>query len=78
MNCKKILIHDAARPSPPKSLISKTIRLLKKNHAVIPIIKVNDATINSINVRFRFTINNVDEIKIKITRSLIMLKNVSI
>jgi 2-C-methyl-D-erythritol 4-phosphate cytidylyltransferase / 2-C-methyl-D-erythritol 2,4-cyclodiphosphate synthase len=44
MNCKKILIHDAARPSPPKELIKNIIRMTKKNHAVIPIIKINDAT----------------------------------
>ena len=44
MNCKKVLIHDAARPNPPKNLINKIIYKLKKNHAVLPIIKMNDAT----------------------------------
>ena len=44
MNCKKVLIHDAARPAVPRNLISKMIYKLKSNHAVIPIIKVNDAT----------------------------------
>ena len=44
MNCKKVLIHDAARPNPSKDLINKIIYNLKKNHAVIPIIKINDAT----------------------------------
>ena len=44
MNCKKVLIHDSARPSPPKKLVSKIIYSLKKNHAVVPIIKINDAT----------------------------------
>ena len=44
MNCKKILIHDCARPCPPKKLINDIINCLKENHAVIPIIKVNDAT----------------------------------
>ena len=44
MNCKKVLIHDSARPSPPKSLVNKIIYNLKKNHAVVPIIKINDAT----------------------------------
>ena len=43
MNCKKVLIHDAARPSPPKILINKLLNKLKKNHAVIPVIRVNDA-----------------------------------
>ena len=43
MNCKKVLIHDAARPSPPKTLINKLLYKLKKNHAVIPVISVNDA-----------------------------------
>ena len=44
MNCKKVLIHDAARPSPPKTLLNNIIYNLKKNHAVVPIIKVDDAT----------------------------------
>ena len=44
MNCKKVIIHDAARPSPPKNLISKLIYKLRNNDAVIPVIKVNDAT----------------------------------
>ena len=44
MNCKKVFIHDAARPSPPKELIKNLIQASKKNHAVIPVIKINDAT----------------------------------
>ena len=44
MNCTKVLIHDAARPGPPKQLIKRIIYNLKKNHAVIPIIKTTDAT----------------------------------
>ena len=44
MNCKKILIHDSARSAPSKDLINKIIYYLKKNHAVIPVIKINDAT----------------------------------
>jgi len=43
MNCKKVIIHDAARPCPPKTLISKLIYKLKNNDAVIPLIKTNDA-----------------------------------
>ena len=44
MGCKKVLIHDSARPSPPKEIIKKIIHELKKNHVVVPIIKINDAT----------------------------------
>ena len=42
MNCEKVLIHDAARPFPSKKIINQIIRKLKRNHAVVPIIKVND------------------------------------
>jgi 2-C-methyl-D-erythritol 4-phosphate cytidylyltransferase/2-C-methyl-D-erythritol 2,4-cyclodiphosphate synthase len=44
MNCKKILIHDAARPLPSRKIINEIIKKLRSNHAVIPIIKINDAT----------------------------------
>ena len=44
MNCKKVLIHDAARPFPSKKIINGIIKKLRTNHAVVPIIKVNDAT----------------------------------
>ena len=44
INCRKVLIHDAARPNPSKDLANKIIYSLKKNHAVIPVIKINDAT----------------------------------
>ena len=44
MNCKKVLIHDAARPFPPEKLKKKKISKQKKNHAVVPITRVNDAT----------------------------------
>ena len=44
MNCKKVLIQDVARPNPSKNLINKIIHSLKKNHAVVPVIKINDAT----------------------------------
>ena len=43
MNCKKVLIHDSARPAPSKKLVNKIIYNLKKNHVVIPIIKIHDA-----------------------------------
>ena len=44
MNCKKVLIHDAARPNPSKKLINNIIAKLNNNHAVVPIIKSYDAT----------------------------------
>ena len=44
MDYKKILVHDVARPFPSKRIISDVIKNLKKNHAVVPVIKVNDAT----------------------------------
>ncbi len=44
MGCKKVLIHDSARPFPSKELIKNIIHKLKKNHAVLPITKINDAT----------------------------------
>jgi len=44
MNCKKVLIHDAARPFPSKKIINEIIKKLRTNHAVVPTIKVNDAT----------------------------------
>jgi 2-C-methyl-D-erythritol 4-phosphate cytidylyltransferase/2-C-methyl-D-erythritol 2,4-cyclodiphosphate synthase len=44
MGCKKVLIHDSARPFPSKELIKNVIHKLKKNHAVLPILKINDAT----------------------------------
>ena len=44
MNCTKVMIHDSARPNISKSIIKKIILNLKKNHAVIPSIKINDAT----------------------------------
>jgi 2-C-methyl-D-erythritol 4-phosphate cytidylyltransferase / 2-C-methyl-D-erythritol 2,4-cyclodiphosphate synthase len=43
MKCQKVLIHDSARPNPPIKMIKNIIFLLKKNDAIIPIIKVNDA-----------------------------------
>jgi len=44
MGCKKVLIHDAARPFSSKKIIGRVIDKLKKNNVVIPVIKVNDAT----------------------------------
>ena len=44
MNCTKVLIHDAARPNTSNKIIKKIILGLKNNNAVVPIIKINDAT----------------------------------
>jgi len=44
MNCKKVLIHDVARPFPSIKIINEIISRLKNNHAVVPVIKANDAT----------------------------------
>jgi len=44
MNCKKVLIHDCARPYPTKKLIGEIINRLQKNHAVVPLVKAQDAT----------------------------------
>ena len=44
MKCKKVLIHDAARPNPSKKLIKKIINKLDYSHAVVPVIKTSDAT----------------------------------
>ena len=43
MGCTKVLIHDAARPLVSKKIINQVIYKLKNNHAVISIIKINDA-----------------------------------
>ena len=44
MKCKKVLIHDSARPYPSKIIIKNLLNKLKKNDAVIPVIKNTDAT----------------------------------
>jgi len=44
MNCKKVLIHDAARPNTAKEIIRRIIASLRNNHAVVPIIKIDDST----------------------------------
>ena len=44
LNCKKVLIHDVARPNISLNLINKIIKKTKNSHAVIPVIKPNDAT----------------------------------
>ena len=44
MRCTKVIIHDAARPNPSDKIIANIISLVKKNHAVVPVIKITDAT----------------------------------
>ncbi len=44
IGCNKVLIHDAARPFPSKKIINDIIINLKNYHAVVPLIKINDAT----------------------------------
>ena len=44
MGCDKVLIHDAARPSPSKKLINEVIKKLNNSDAVVPIVKSYDAT----------------------------------
>ena len=43
-NCKKVLIHDSARPNPPEKMIKNIISGLKKNLAVVPLVRAVDAT----------------------------------
>ncbi len=45
MRCSKVLIHDSARPNPSEKIIKKVIHGLKEYNAVIPIIKITDATV---------------------------------
>ena len=44
MKCTKVIIHDAARPNVSRKIIKNIILSLTNNHAVAPIIKINDAT----------------------------------
>ena len=66
MNCKKVLIHDSARPYPSKDLINKIIYNLKKNHAVVPLIKINDATKR---VRKNTIFKNVDRNNLRLAQT---------
>jgi len=43
LNCKKVLIHDAARPNISKTIIKRVILKLKKNDVVVPVINIHDA-----------------------------------
>ena len=40
---KKVLIHDAARPNFSKNLIKKILIEAKKNSAIVPVLKIQDA-----------------------------------
>ena len=66
MNCKKVLIHDAARPLPSKKLITKIIYNLKKNHVVVPVIKINDATKR---VRKNIIFKNIDRNNLRFSQT---------
>jgi 2-C-methyl-D-erythritol 4-phosphate cytidylyltransferase/2-C-methyl-D-erythritol 2,4-cyclodiphosphate synthase len=44
IGCNKVLIHDVARPFPSKKIINDIIINLKNYHAIVPLIKINDAT----------------------------------
>ena len=44
MKCKKVIIHDSARPNISEKNIRELLYNLKNNHAVVPIIKITDAT----------------------------------
>jgi len=44
MKCTKILIHDAARPNTSKIIINNIISILKKKHAVIPVLESTNAS----------------------------------
>ena len=49
MNCLKVLIHDSARPNTSKRIIYEIMNSLKKNDAVVPVIKSTDAAKRSKN-----------------------------
>ena len=61
--CNKVLIHDAARPNTSKKLIIRILKKLKFNHAVVPVIKVTDASKVSINNKLKYNINR-DNLKL--------------
>ncbi len=66
MNCTKVIIHDAARPNPPKKLIKNLITKLKKNDAVIPVINTNDATKR---VKDNFVFKNITRESLKFSQT---------
>ena len=66
MKCNKVLIHDVARPNPHKKLIKKIIYLLKRNHAVVPIIKINDATKR---VKKKIIFKNIDRNSLRFSQT---------
>ena len=44
MGCTKVIIHDTARPNTSKKIIKDIISNLKRKHAVIPVIRIADAS----------------------------------
>ena len=62
---KNVLIHDAARPNFSLKLLKKLIVNLKKNNAVVPIIKPND----SIKYNVKGNIFNLEREKIYLTQT---------
>tara|TARA_Y100000590_G_scaffold468537_1_gene651630 strand:+ start:1275 stop:2408 length:1134 start_codon:yes stop_codon:yes gene_type:complete len=66
MKCKQVLIHDAARPLTSIKIIKEVIKKLKKNNAVIPIIKINDAT-KKVNTNIVF--KNIDRNSLRFSQT---------
>ena len=66
MRCDNVLIHDSARPNPPKELIKKIISSLKSHHAVIPILKATDATKR---VQKKFIFKNINRNSLRFSQT---------
>ena len=64
--CKTVIIHDAARPNVSKNIIKKTILSLKKNNAVVPVIKVNDSVKIT---NYNFIINNANRENLRLAQT---------
>jgi 2-C-methyl-D-erythritol 4-phosphate cytidylyltransferase/2-C-methyl-D-erythritol 2,4-cyclodiphosphate synthase len=61
LKCKKVLIHDCARPNTSSFLIKKIIKKLKKCDAVIPLRKIKDAAklVNKNSISKNLNKNNI-------------------
>ena len=66
MDCKKVLIHDAARPNPSKKIITNVIDGLKKYHAIVPVIKISDATKI---IKNKMIIGNINKSNLKLAQT---------
>jgi 2-C-methyl-D-erythritol 4-phosphate cytidylyltransferase/2-C-methyl-D-erythritol 2,4-cyclodiphosphate synthase len=64
-NPKNILIHDAARPNFSIKLLNRLIKSLKKNKAVIPVIKPKD----SIKYNFKNVLYNLEKKNLLLTQT---------